>query len=145
MSADDAGTNQRAPGERRGRIVEQNQRELVSGSEVTMTLALVDESGAETLVKGILRKIDTPTSYVSVAISWSAEKGTEVVIFSGNKGNVQESVRHDLVEIVTVSSDGSIRRTPEYAVPVRLDRISESSTLEDILERQLTNSVCGMP
>ncbi|PWU07500.1 MAG: hypothetical protein C5B51_09930 [Terriglobia bacterium] len=95
------------------RILDLQWREAAGGHEFESTIEISRPDGSKSIVREYWREIDLGDSYMTVRHAVRDAAPAQTFFIYGRKGEVQGDFRTDRTEMLTLQTDGSVRRTEQ--------------------------------
>ena len=111
-------------------------RDVPHGLEAESATEFISEDGSKRRMRSFVRKVDWGDSYTVFNHFAVDGQPPRTMITSGRKGQIEGDWRRDVIEVVELLADGSVRNYPPQTVPVWLrNPLYEGSSKADVLAR----------
>jgi hypothetical protein len=123
-------------------LVDLKLRDIPHGLEAETSMELTGEDGSKRRMRTFTRKVDWGDTYTLFNHFAVDAQRPRTMITSGKKGQVEGDWRKDVIEVVELLADGSVRSYPPQTVPVWLrNPFYEATSKRDMLARLEKNPI----
>ena len=117
-------------------LVDLKVRDIPHGMETESAMEFTAEDGSKRRMRSFIRKVDWGDSYTLFNHFALDAQPPRTMITSGRKGPVEGDWRKDVIEVVELLADGTVRSYPPQTVPVWLrNPFYEATSKKDMLAR----------